>query len=174
MGDPDNINMAYRSVPAHIWTAQHKSELTIPKRVGKSIPGHWLENGGPLTRQVNKTWKRKNNDKSRDLCRKLFSDYDRKNAELGDAKHKKVYQCDEFPFQSIMQGTWVSVERVNSPDAYAYSIRPVWHVSNREDGSQLGAFYGTQRILGVDGNRRTVSLDLFYVEAYVPGRNPHQ
>jgi hypothetical protein len=61
---------------------------------------------------------------------------------------------------------------VNSPDSYSYSIRPVWHKRNTEDGIQLGAFYGTQRILGEDGNRRTTTHDYFYVEAYVPGQNP--
>ncbi|MFB9964331.1 LamG-like jellyroll fold domain-containing protein [Sinosporangium siamense] len=174
LGDPDNVNMAYRSVPAHIWTAQHKPELTIPIRLNKSIPGHWLGGGAPLSRQNNKTWKRKNNEKSREICRTLFTDYDRRDAELGDSKYHKVYQCDEFPFQSTMQGTWVSVERVNSPDNFAYSVRPVWHKRNTEDGIQLGAFYGTQRILAEDGVRRRVKFDQFYVEAYVPGQNPHQ
>ncbi|MDA0638794.1 Ig-like domain-containing protein [Nonomuraea sp. MCN248] len=173
MGDPDNVNMAYRSVASHIWTAQHKKDLTLPKRIDKSIPGHWLSASGSLSRNVNRDWKRKNNTKSRNMCRLLFKDYDRRDAELGKGEKHKVYECDEFPFQSTMQGTWVSVERVNSPDAYAYSIRPVWWKRNTEDGIRLGAFYGSQRILGEDGTRRKTTYDHFWVEAYVPGQNPH-
>lgn len=102
----------------------------------------------------------------------MFSDYDRKETELGDPRRHKVYQCDESPFQSTVQGAWVSVERVSSPDAYAYSVRPVWHKRNTEDGIRLGFFYGTQRILGEDGNNRKNTYDYFCVEAHVPGRNP--
>ncbi|MEV4889208.1 Ig-like domain-containing protein, partial [Nonomuraea sp. NPDC055795] len=170
--DPDNVNMAYRSVPAHIWTALHRPDLTRPKLSGKLIPGHEI-GGPPLRRNMNKDWKRKNNEKSRNICRMLFPDYDRKDAELGDKRYHKVYQCDEFPFQSTMEGSWVSVERLNTPDRYLYSVRPVWHKSNFDDGVMLGVFYGNNRVIGEDGGNRKDALDVFYVEAYVPGQNPH-
>ncbi|MGP3913809.1 LamG-like jellyroll fold domain-containing protein [Nonomuraea sp. 10N515B] len=173
-GDPDNVNKAYRNVPSHIWTAQHKKELTWPARSDKTIPGHYLANGTPLERQNNGTWRKKNNEKSANLCRILWpDDYKRKDPVLGDKRWQKVYNCDEFPFQSTMQGTWVSVERLNSPDAYAYSIRFVWHKHNTDDGARLGTFYGSQRILAVDGNMRKKTYDLWWVEAHVPGQNPH-
>lgn len=107
------------------------------------------------------------------MCRTLFKDYDRKDPTLGDKRWNKVYNCDEFPFQSTMQGTWVSVERVNSPDAFAYSIRPVWHKHNTDDGVRLGTFYGTQCILAENGGTRNITYDYWYVEAHVPGQNPH-
>ncbi|WP_156325368.1 NucA/NucB deoxyribonuclease domain-containing protein [Nonomuraea sp. SBT364] len=171
-GTPDDVNKAYRNVPSHIWTALHAKHLTLPSRPGKTIPGHQLDSG-PLTRQNNKEWKRKNNEKTRTLCRNLFKDYDRTDPILGDKRYHKVYNCDEFPFQSTMEGTWVSVERLNSPDAYAYSVRPVWRTHNTDDGKRLGTFYGTQRILAENGGTRKITYDHWFVEAHVPGRNPH-
>ncbi|QYC45144.1 Chitinase A1 precursor [Nonomuraea coxensis DSM 45129] len=167
MGDPDNVNMAYRSVPAHIWTAQNKPELTTPALLGKSIPG--TNTTGHLTRNVNDTWKDNNNGKSARLCRALFPDYDRKDAVLGDKKNHKVYNCDEFPFQSTMQGSWTGANNGKMKDFKRFSIRPVWHVHNNEDGNNLAKFYSTQRILGEDGDLRNETYDRFLVRAIVPG-----
>ncbi|WP_432932781.1 NucA/NucB deoxyribonuclease domain-containing protein [Microbispora sp. CA-135349] len=125
-----------------------------------------------LSRQNNKSWKKKITPRVATCAGSCCPITDRKDAVLGDKRYHKVYACDEFPFQSTMQGTWVSVERLNSPGAYACSVRPAWYVRNTEDGGQLAAFYGTERILAVDGNRRKTTLDYFYVEAYVPGQNP--
>ncbi|MEU4537067.1 DNRLRE domain-containing protein [Streptosporangium sp. NPDC023825] len=181
-GDPDNVNTSYRNVPGHIWTALNRAHLTFPQIPGKYIPGG-VAAGPPLTRNVRKYWKKKNNTKVRALCRALFRDFDRKDPVLGKpakidgvevpAADRRVYECDEYPFESTMQGAWTSVERIKgTPEHGRYSVRPVWWQNNGADGRQLGVFYRDSRILGIDGKKRDIITDQFSVEAIAPGRQP--
>ncbi|MFC4534682.1 DUF4082 domain-containing protein [Sphaerisporangium dianthi] len=178
----DEVQTAYRNVPSHIWTALNAPRLTQPRDPGKSIPGKM---GLGLVRSVDKKWNEKNNDKVRDICRNNFKEYDAtvdpvlgKPATTGNppipvpVNQRKVYECDEFPFESTMQGAWTSAERINRPEARNFSVRPVWWKNNGNDGQRLRLFYEYNRILGVDRNNRKTEYDLFLVDPQVPQAPP--
>jgi hypothetical protein len=179
----DEVLTAYRNVPSHIWTALHRPQLTEPSEANKSIPGY---NGLGLIRSVDEKWNTKNNNKVRDLCRNLFAEYDTKNAEIGKpatvgnppvpvpAKDRRVYECDEFPFESTIQGAWTSAEGQNRPEKRAFSIRPVYWRNNGNDGLQLRTFYELNRVLGVDRDTRKTEYDPFRVDPKVPQAPPIQ
>ncbi|NUW43282.1 LamG-like jellyroll fold domain-containing protein [Nonomuraea rhodomycinica] len=176
--DPQNVETAYRNVPGHIWTAFNKPQLTQPAtNTNKVIPGSINGPYPGLVRTARAYWKEKNNEKVRKLCRILFSDFDRKDAVLGKpatdkdgnpAADRRVYECDEYPFESTIQGAWTSRNR-SEQDGLRYSIRPVYWRNNGRDGSQLGSFYNDNRVLGVDGKERQNEQDRFFVDVKVPG-----
>ncbi|WP_428981588.1 NucA/NucB deoxyribonuclease domain-containing protein [Nonomuraea composti] len=90
------------------------------------------------------------------------------------AKDRRVYECDEFPFESTIQGAWTSAEGQNRPEKRAFSIRPVYWRNNGNDGLQLRTFYELNRVLGVDRDTRKTEYDPFRVDPKVPQAPPIQ
>ncbi|WP_157248887.1 DNRLRE domain-containing protein [Nonomuraea typhae] len=177
------VKTAYRNVPSHIWTALHRPQQTQPWAENKSVPGYW---GLGLVRSVNETWNAKNNNKVRKQCKDLYPEYTTTNAEIGKpgttgnppvpipAKDRRVYECDEFPFESTIQGAWTSAEGKDQPQNRNYSIRPVYWRNNGDDGRLLRLFYELNRVLAVDGNTRKTEYDKFKVDPRVPQAPPIQ
>lgn len=120
----------------HIIDAQEQPEVTFPMWAGKTVRGS-AGSGQPLNRIYwDKRLRDNNHAAAVRICKQSF----------GDDYASRGLDCDEYPFQSTLQGAAAGDNR--------YSARALDSNDNQAAGRSLGRFYDRQRI--VDG-------DPFYV-----------
>ncbi|WP_369387258.1 NucA/NucB deoxyribonuclease domain-containing protein [Streptomyces sp. CG1] len=130
----DRGNADVKETAQHIWDAQNRPEITVPKKAGKKIPGGL--SSMPLHRIFYDTKLRdRNRDTARAACQAEWPNYS------SDGK-----DCDEYPFSTTKEGAY----NANGN----FSARALTSKDNQKAGSQLSAWYNDDRIL--DG-------DAFYV-----------
>ncbi|MEV7628953.1 NucA/NucB deoxyribonuclease domain-containing protein [Actinoplanes sp. NPDC089786] len=119
----------------HIKQAFERPQLTWPSWQGKTVPGRTE----PLTRMYNPAANSSNRNKSENMCRKIYGDWD-----------SNLDNCDEFPFASTYEGS------KTGPDKYGwgerYSVRLIDKTDNQYVGRQMleTEFYRPLRVLDGD------------------------
>ncbi|MFP8903927.1 NucA/NucB deoxyribonuclease domain-containing protein [Streptomyces atacamensis] len=127
VSNPDVDETAY-----HIYEAQYWPDRTVPSWEGKTVPGS-IDSSEPLTRVYHdKSLRDANHRKAVSTCRQYF----------GDDYAQRGLDCDEYPFQSTLQGAAAGDNR--------YSARALTSSDNQNAGNLLGQWYGSQRILDGD------------------------
>ncbi|MFF4764302.1 NucA/NucB deoxyribonuclease domain-containing protein [Streptomyces sp. NPDC001292] len=127
IADPDVNETAQ-----HIIDAQEQPEVTFPMWLGKTVPGS-IYSGLPLNRIYHDTRLRDNNHaQAVRTCRQFF----------GTDYSTRGLDCDEYPFQSTIQGAAAGDNR--------YSARALDSDDNQAAGRLLGKFYDRQRVLDSD------------------------
>jgi hypothetical protein len=121
----------------HIWDAYNNPGATRPKRAGKSIPGN-VNSKTFLHRVMNQSQSDSNRGASKAWCVKEFG---------ADYPKNGTYDCDEFPFASVREGTKTGAQQGGRAD---FSVRPVLSGQNQEAGRRLGLYYINDRILRPD------------------------
>ncbi|MGW3499054.1 NucA/NucB deoxyribonuclease domain-containing protein [Streptomyces sp. NPDC001020] len=130
----DRGNAAVKETAQHIWDAQNRPQITVPKKAGKKIPG--APSSTPLHRIYYDTKLReKNRDTARAACRAQWPNYSSQGKD-----------CDEYPFSTTKEGAYNAKGN--------FSARALTSKDNQTAGSQLSTWYNDDRIL--DG-------DAFYV-----------
>lgn len=125
--DPDVDQSA-----AHIEMAQETPELTDPPLNNKSIPGS-PESLRPLNRLYHdRDLYNQNRATVAEYCGAIFGDY----------SQGGLYDCDEYPFASTLQGAATARGH--------FSIQVIEASDNRAAGGRLGNWYTNQRLLDDD------------------------
>jgi hypothetical protein len=129
----------------NIFEAQTNPGATQPPSAFKVIAG--TPATGPLRRTTDAALITSHRNTARAACRRYFpGKYPAPNTD-----------CDEYPFASTLQGaTDITVPFFGVIRNYA--VKPISSTNNQLAGTQLGMFYGAQRILGSSGIN-----DPFYV-----------
>ncbi|AHH98776.1 hypothetical protein GCM10010174_85470 [Kutzneria viridogrisea] len=122
--------------------ALHHPERTFPSVIGKSVPGASLSN--PLHRLMDVGERNRNHDASVGICKDVW----------GPDYAAGGLDCDEYPYKTTREGSYTSTN--GNPQAWNGSARPINKEDNSEAGTQLGVFYGTNRVL--DNEAFTVSV----------------
>ena len=122
----------YGEEAAHIDQALHMPSLTFPSFAGKIVPG---EVGRLLHRLMNTAKRDANHAESQAICRSVWG------TEYTQGKR----QCDEYPFQSVYEGSSTSTQ--GNSARWHGSVRPITGLHNTNGGNHLKLFYGLNRVL---------------------------
>lgn len=126
----------YDEEARHVDDTLHHPERTFPALIGKNAPGETTDD--PLHRLMDKDRADSNHTASVAICTDIWGP----NYTAGDM------ECDEYPFKSTYEGSSVSTD--GHPGSWHGSARPIPAADNGKGGTELGKFYGANRVLDHD------------------------
>ncbi|OXM44812.1 NucA/NucB deoxyribonuclease domain-containing protein [Amycolatopsis alba] len=126
----------YDQEARHVDDTLHHPERTFPALIGKNAPGASVTD--PLHRLMDDTKKRQNHDRAVDICRDVW----------GPGYAAGDMECDEYPFRTTYEGA--SESTGGQPGNWHGSARPIPRADNGNGGTELGKFYGANRVLDRD------------------------